>query len=222
VVLSPDGTTDFNELERELGKQDGDQLTLMVFDLLYLDGFDLRPVPLLKRKEALQALVAGLPKDTPIRYSEHVSGNAAKLYQEACRVKLEGLVSKRADARYVSRRSDVWVKDTCRKRDTYAIVGWALKGRKFDGFYLGEEKGDKLVYAGKIEQGWTEEQKQKLLARVKPLKIARQPLAVKIDKPKAQWVEPRVLVDVEYRAKTAKRGLLRHPPFIGVREDLME
>lgn len=198
------------------------RLTFFVFDLLYLDGIDLRRAPILAREEALAALLSDLPRNSPIKLSEHVAGDAAKLMREACEVKLEGLVSKRVDGRYKSGRSTVWFKATCKKRDTFVIVGWALKGKRFDGFYLGEEKNRKLVYAGKIEQGWTEQQKDDLLARVKPLKRRAQPLAVKIDKPKAQWVEPRVLVDVEYRAKTARSGLLRHPSFKGVREDLMQ
>ena len=131
-------------------------------------------------------------------------------------------MSKRADGRYVSGRSDYWVKATCRRRDTFAIIGWALNGRKFDGFYLGEAKGKKLVCAGKIEGGWMEEEKAKLLALVDRHRVRARMAHVPKDKPKAQWVEPRVLVDVEYRARTKKSGLLRHPSFKGVRRDLME
>ncbi len=101
-------------------------------------------------------------------------------------------------------------------------MGWAQKGSKFDGFYLGQARKGKLVYAGKIEGGWTEEQKDELLARLEPLRIRQQPLAQKIDKPKARWVKPEVLVDVEYRSKTKNTGLLRHPTYKGVRDDLRE
>jgi bifunctional non-homologous end joining protein LigD len=101
------------------------------------------------------------------------------------------------------------------------IAGWAQKGTKFDGFYLGESRDGELVYAGKIEGGWTEEQKNALLARVKPQQVSRPPIALPTAKPKARWVRPEVLVDVEYRSKTKASGLLRHPSFKGVREDLM-
>jgi ATP-dependent DNA ligase len=110
---------------------------------------------------------------------------------------------------------DQWVHEI--KFDAYRS-----KGRKFDGFYLGEERDRQLVYAGKIESGWTEGEKGALLARVKPLRIRDAPVPLATPKPKARWVDPRVLVDVEYRARTGKSGLLRHPTFRGVREDLME
>lgn len=80
----------------------------------------------------------------------------------------------------------------------------------------------RLEYAGKIEGGWTEQEKNSLLDEVRHLQTSRSPLANKIDKPKARWVEPRVLVDVEYRAKTKASGLLRHPSFKGIRRDLMD
>jgi bifunctional non-homologous end joining protein LigD len=139
-----------------------------------------------------------------------------------CEIGLEGIVSKRRDGRYQSGRTDNWVKVPCKRRDTFVVIGWAEKGRKFDGFYLGEGSNGKLVYAGKIESGWTEDEKEELLARVKPLETGHPPVDLEDRKPKAQWVEPRLLVDVEYRAKTSKSGLLRHPTYKGVRLDLME
>jgi bifunctional non-homologous end joining protein LigD len=219
--MAEDGTTDFNELERELGKGDSDRITFHAFDLLYLHGHDLKRVPLLDRKRPLQTLLAGLPEDSPIRYSDYLEGDALRMKLQACELGLEGIVSKLKDSRDVGGHSDLWTKTPCRKRETYAIVGYALKGRKFDGFYLGEERKGKLEYAGKIESGWTEKEKIALFTEVKALGSGRPPLSTKIDKPKARWVEPRILVDVEYRAKTKKSGLLRHPSFKGVRRDLM-
>jgi bifunctional non-homologous end joining protein LigD len=221
VVLGADGTTDFNELERELGKGDSERITFYAFDAPFLDGYDLRGETLLNRKRALQLLLDGTDRRF-IQYSEHEEGDAVHMKDQLCGMNLEDLVSKLKDGRYASGRSDVWVKAPCRRRDTFAIVGWALKGRKFDGFYLGEERGRKLVYAGKIESGWTEKEKNALLSEVKPLSTRRCPLAARVEKPKAHWVEPRVLVDVEYRAKTSTSGLLRHPSFKGVRRDLMD
>jgi bifunctional non-homologous end joining protein LigD len=222
VVVGADGTTDFNELERALGKGDSDRLMFYAFDVPYLDGYDLRNETLLNRKRALKLLLERLPPDSPIQYSEHVEGDAIAMKKKLCGLNLEGIVSKLKDGRYISGRSDVWVKTPCRQRDTYAIVGWALKGRKFDGFYLGEERAGRLEYAGKIEGGWTEQEKDSLLDEVRAHKVSKSPLATRIDKPKAQWVEPHVLVDVEYRAKTKASGLLRHPSFKGVRRDLMD
>ena len=222
VVMADDGTTDFNELERELGKGDSTRITFHAFDLLYIHGHDLRRVPLLERKRMLQMLLQALPKGSPIQYSDHLEGNALSMKLQACELGLEGIVSKLKDSRYVAGHSDLWAKTPCRKRETYAIVGYALKGRKFDGFYLGEERKGKLEYAGKIESGWTEKEKIALFDEVKSLRTGRSSLSTRIDKPKAAWVEPRILVDVEYRAKTKKSGLLRHPTFKGVRRDLMD
>jgi bifunctional non-homologous end joining protein LigD len=222
VVMAEDGTTDFNELERELGKGNSNLITFHAFDLLYLHGHDLRRVPLLNRKRLLQTLLADLPNGSLIRYSDHLEGDALRMKLQACELGLEGIVSKLKDSRYVAGHSDFWCKTPCRKRDTYAIVGYALKGKKFDGFYLGEERKRKLRYAGKIEGGWTEQERAALFDEVKAFPTSRSPLSTEIDKPKANWVEPRILVDVEYRAKTKKSGLLRHPSFKGVRRDLME
>jgi ATP dependent DNA ligase-like protein len=97
----------------------------------------------------------------------------------------------------------------CKLRDTFAGAGWALKGTKLDGFYLAEERDGKLVYAGKIEGGRTEEEKNDLLARIKPYQQRNAPIELATAKPKAQRVEPRVLVDVECRARTGKSGLLK-------------
>lgn len=219
VVLAADGTTDFNELERELGRSETNRVVFYAFDLLFFESWDLRKVALLDRKRTLAAVLEMLPKDSAIRYSDHTEGGAS-LLQSFCNAGLEGVVSKRKDGRYESGRSDSWIKATCRRRDTFVIIGWARKGRKFDGFYLGEAAGRELVYAGKIESGWTDDEKEKLLALVKEREITK-PLARVPDKPKAHWVRPEVLVDIEYRARTAKSGLLRHPSFKGLRWDLM-
>jgi bifunctional non-homologous end joining protein LigD len=197
-------------------------LVFYAFDLLYLDTMDLRGAALLGRKQALEELLKQSPPDEQFRYSEHTIGDGSKRLARACKTGFEGIVSKRSDGRYHSGRTDVWMKATCRRRDTFVVAGWAMKGSKFDGFYLGEAKRGHLVYAGKIEQGWTEQEKKRLLAELEPLRRPTPAIDLPLRKPKARWVEPRVLVDVEYRAKTGKSGLLRHPSFKGVRRDLME
>ncbi len=223
VVQGENGHTDFNELEREISRKGGsNKVIFYVFDLLYLDNLDLRPAPLLERKQVLAELLSTLEPGGPIVFSEHVEADGPELWQRACALGLEGIVSKRKDARYQSGRIDTWTKSPCKRRETFVILGWAEKGTRFDGFYLGEEHAGKLVYAGKIEGGWTEEQKADLLARVRPLRTRAPPSALDVTKPKARWVEPRILIDVEYRARTAKSGLLRHPSYKGLRLDLME
>jgi bifunctional non-homologous end joining protein LigD len=210
VVEGADGKADFNELERELGKSGGSSaLVLYLFDLIYLDGLDLRRVTLIERKQVLAELLAPLDPDGAVRLSEHLEVDGAELRQHACAMGLEGIISKRKDGRYESGRTNLWTKSPCKVRETFAVAGWALKGAKLDGFYLAEERDGKLVYAGKIEGGRTEEEKNDLLARIKPYQQRHAPIELATAKPKAQWVEPRVLVDVEYRARTGKSGLLK-------------
>jgi bifunctional non-homologous end joining protein LigD len=125
------------------------------------------------------------------------------------------------DGKYESGRTPQWMKTTCRHRETFVVAGWAEKKGKFDGIYLGREQIRKLVYAGKLERGFTEDDKARILKLLAKLETKRQPIAAPRKFPKARWVKPKVLVDAEFRGKTGE-GLLRHPAFKGVRRDLME
>jgi bifunctional non-homologous end joining protein LigD len=123
---------------------------------------------------------------------------------------------------YRSGRNDNWVKRTCRERDTFVLVGVAYKQRnKFDGIYLGRREGKQVLYAGKVENGFDDDDEKKLAALTEQLKTRTQPLTKKIKKPKAVWLKPEVLVDVEYRALTGEKKV-RHPSFVGFREDLSD
>jgi bifunctional non-homologous end joining protein LigD len=218
-VETPDGRSDFHALEKELKATGGSRrLVFYVFDILYFGGYDLREVPLLDRKRVLREV---MPKTGPIKFSEHIEGDGPTIWHQACELGLEGIVSKRADARYVSDRSANWIKVPCRQRDTFYVVGWAEReGKRFDGLYLGRKEGDELVYAGKLERGFSEEDKRNIVKRLAPLRVRKQPMtAARKTFPKARWVTPTVTVDAEFRGKTGE-GLLRHPSFKGIREDL--
>jgi bifunctional non-homologous end joining protein LigD len=115
----------------------------------------------------------------------------------------EGIVSKRADARYVSDSNPYWIKVPCHHRDTFLVVGWAEKDKKYDGIYLGRSEGAELVYAGKLERGSRNRTRGATLQRLAPLKIRREPQTL----PKARWVKPVVMIDAEFRGKTGD-GLL--------------
>ena len=107
------------------------------FDLLYLNGYDLRKLPLLERKALLQKIIA----KTDIQFGESFEIDGREMYKHACKTGLEGVVSKIRDSRYVSGRVNDWVKKTCAQRETLAIAGFALDGKKWDGIYLGRRKG---------------------------------------------------------------------------------
>jgi bifunctional non-homologous end joining protein LigD len=140
------------------------------------------------------------------------------MFKHACGVGLEGVVSKVRDSRYRSGRSNDWVKKTCAQRETLPIAGFALKQNKFDGLYVGRRKGKDLIYAGKVDHGFDTASAKALQARLKPLIRKTQPYAKKIAH-KGVWVEPSLLAEIEYRAKSAE-GKVRHPFFKGLREDM--
>jgi bifunctional non-homologous end joining protein LigD len=213
IAPSADGVSDFSVLQNELrGKST--KLVLYAFDLLYLNGYDMRKAPLFERKAALRGAIA----KSDILLSESFETDGAAILKYACKMGLEGVVSKVRDSRYNSGRINDWVKVTCRQRETLPIAGFALKANQFDGLYVGRLKGRELIYAGKIDHGFDKLSTKDLQARLKPLIRKSQPYAKKIAH-RGIWVEPSLLAEVEYRAKSAD-GKLRHPFFKGIREDL--
>jgi len=178
-------------------------------------------VPLVERKEVLRLLLGDGPKKSPLKYSEHLEAVGKTVFKNACSLELEGVVSKLKNGKYRSGRNTNWVKVTCRHRDTFQVAGLAYNKGRFDGIYLGQKAGRKLVFAGKVEHGFSQAQVKDLERRAE--KLARKSAPFEIEKrPKAHWVEPKLLADVEYRRMTKKRKLLRHPSFKGLREDLMD
>jgi bifunctional non-homologous end joining protein LigD len=213
VVPAADGTTDFSVLQNEL-KGGSTSIVLVAFDLLYLNGRDLRKLPLFQRKTELKKIIDG----TEIQFSESFEMEGREIFAHACKIGLEGVVSKVRDSVYASGRGNNWVKKTCAQRETLTIAGFALDEGKWDGIYLGRRKGDDLVYAGKVDHGFDKASAADLQKRLTPLIRKTQPYAKRIAH-KGIWVEPKLLAEVEYRAKSAE-GKVRHPFFKGLREDL--
>jgi bifunctional non-homologous end joining protein LigD len=213
VVPAANGTTDFSVLQNEL-KGRSTKIVLVAFDLLYLNGYDLRKLPLFERKVMLKKIIA----DTDVQFSESFEVDGREMYKHACEVGLEGVVSKVRDSRYQSGRGNDWVKKACAQRETLPIAGFALKANKFDGIYVGRHNGKDLVYAGKVDHGFDSASAKDLQARLKPLIRKTQPYTKKIAH-RGVWVEPSLLAEIEYRAKSAE-GKVRHPFFKGIREDL--
>jgi bifunctional non-homologous end joining protein LigD len=213
VVPAADGTTDFSVLQNQL-KGESDKIVMVAFDLLYLNGYDLRKMPLVERKALLKKLIA----KTAIQYSESFEADGPELFKHACSIGLEGVVSKVRDSKYASGRGNDWVKKTCAQRETLSIAGFAMKGSKFDGLYVGRRKGGDLIYAGKIDHGFDNDIAKDLQARLKPLIRNTQPYSKRIAH-RGIWVEPELLAEIEYRANSAE-GKVRHPFFKGLREDL--
>lgn len=128
---SADGTTDFSVLQNEL-KGTSEKIVLVAFDLLYFNGEDLRKLPLLERKAQLEKLVA----KSSLQFSETFEIDGTDMLAHACKIGLEGVVSKVRDSRYISGRGNDWVKKTCVQLETLSIAGFALDGNDWDGIYL--------------------------------------------------------------------------------------
>ncbi|MCK1513098.1 non-homologous end-joining DNA ligase [Bradyrhizobium sp. 190] len=213
VVPATNGATDFSVLQKEL-KGTSTKIVLIAFDLLYLNGRDIRKLPLFERKAELTKIIAG----TDVQFSESFEIEGREMFAHACELGLEGVVSKVRDSVYASGRGHNWVKTTCAQRETLTIAGYALDKGKWDGIYVGRQKGDDLMYAGKVDHGFDKASVADLLKRLRPLVRKTQPYAKRIAH-KGIWVEPKLLAEIEYRAKSAE-GKVRHPFFRGLREDL--
>jgi bifunctional non-homologous end joining protein LigD len=213
VAPAADGTTDFSVLQNEL-KGKSTKIILVAFDLLYLNGCGLRKLPLHDRKAQLKKLVAG----ADIQFSESFEVDGGEMFAHACKVGLEGVVSKVRDSRYPTGRSNDWVKKTCVQRETLTIAGYALDGNDWDGIYVGRRKGKDFIYAGKVDHGFDKATASDLRKRLTPLIRKTQPYTKRIAH-KGIWVEPELLAEIEYRAKSAE-GKVRHPFLKGLREDL--
>ncbi|MBZ9856535.1 DNA ligase D [Mesorhizobium sp. CA13] len=222
VVLGDTGLPDYQALERELGNPNSAKLIFYAFDLLHLNGRDLRQQPLVKRKAALEKLL----KDTAptLTYVEHLEVSGTDVFEHACRMGLEGIVSKRTDATYRSGVQTSWLKVKCVKSDTFPIVAFVEKlgahPRRIASLYIGRREGDRLLYAGKARSGYTLSAAQLVRERLDPLITSKSPLSEPIVKPKATWVRPEVLAEVQFSGVT-DRGVLREAVFKGLREDLV-
>ncbi|MDG4876268.1 DNA ligase D [Mesorhizobium sp. WSM4935] len=221
VVLGATGLPDFQALERELGNPNSSKLMFFGFDLLHLNGKDLRQQPLIDRKGALQHLL----RDTApiLTYAEHLEMSGKNVFEHACRMGLEGIVSKRVDAVYRSGVQTSWLKVKCIKSDTFPIVAFVEKlgaqPRRIASLYIGKQDGDRLLYAGKAQSGYTLEAARRIRERLDPLIVSKSPLSEPIQKPKATWVKPVVLAEIQFSGVT-DRGILREAVFNGLREDL--
>jgi bifunctional non-homologous end joining protein LigD len=230
VILNQEGKSSFQALQAALG--DGgepDEIVAYVFDLLYLDGEDLSKLALTERKEKLRTLLKqAKQKNTSLRYSDHVIGRGAEMFQKACRAGLEGIVSKRADAPYLGGRQNTWLKVKCAQRQEFIILGFsdARKGsRALGALYLGYRKNDVLKYAGKVGTGFSMKSARQLVDRFAGIAV-KEPLLTRAETKglgagewnSVHWVKPKLLCEVNFTEWT-EDGHIRHPSFQGLRED---
>jgi len=231
VVTNDSGHPNFNMLQAraKLGAREAKRAaieapaTLYVFDLLAFGGYDLRKLPLIKRKEILRKV---LPETGPLRYSEHFERNGEALYEQVERLGLEGIMAKKADSPYRSGRSADWLKIRADRIDDFVVVGFTKgKGTRsgFGSLHVGAYNGGKLVYCGRAGSGFTGAQLDEVSAQLQAL-VRKTPPCVPpsgSQLPKGSdhtWVEPQLVCDVRYKELT-RDGLLRQSVFLRFRDD---
>jgi bifunctional non-homologous end joining protein LigD len=225
VALDQAGASSFPALQAALSAGQDERLSLYLFDLLHLDGWDLRACRLIERKRALSGLAdwRGM-----VRYSDHQVGDAAGMRREACRMGLEGIVCKQADAPYRGGRGHGWVKVKCLGREEFIVLGWTPPGGSRTGLgslHLGyHDPQGGLHYAGGVGSGFSEHELARLSERLaglasdtpEPLLVAGDPLPSGI-----HWVRPELVAEVQFSSWSGS-GRVRHAVYLGQREDRSE
>lgn len=224
VVEREDGTTSFSELVADLKSGNGTRMAYYAFDLLHLDGLDLRGASLIDRKRALAGLLKGRKASSTLRYSEHFAADGQEMLARACELGLEGIISKRADKPYRSGRTGDWLKITCHLIDEFVIGGYVdstAQKEAVGALVLGRFEKDRLRYMGRVGTGFTRATASELWRTAQSRRRATSPFADKLDplqRRGVSWLRPDLVAQIEYRALTGD-GLLRHAAFKGLRED---
>lgn len=222
VVESGAGASDFSALQADLSEGRNDRFVFYVFDLMYLNGQDLRQMPLIERKGMLEDLVGVEPGR--VRFSSHFGETGAMVLRHACRLSLEGIISKEADAPYRSGRGKTWIKSKCSARQEFVVAGYVpstTSDKLVGSLALGVFDSGKLDYVGRVGTGFSATVAADLLKRLEAMRIDKSPFAGKLTADEARgvrFVRPDLVAEVEFRAWTAD-GLLRHASFRGLRED---
>jgi len=191
---------------------------LYLFDIVYLDGFDLTALALRDRKRLLRASVAF---GGPLRHTPHRNATGEAHYRHACRSGWEGVIAKFADGPYLHRRSRDWLKFKCQQGQEFVVGGFTDPMRSRQGFgalLIGYYRGDQLVYAGKVGSGFDTPSLERLRRRLDALRVDRPPFAAGRPPDRAHWLRPELVAEVRFSEWTAD-GRLRHPVFLGLRDD---
>ncbi|MXP42012.1 DNA ligase D [Altererythrobacter soli] len=225
VAYDDKGNPDFSSLQNVLkrghgSEKESDKLSFHAFDLLELNGEDLAQQTNIERKERLEALLA--EAKPPIHFADHVIGAGEKLYRAMCKAEQEGIISKRIDGKYASKRTKNWVKVKCTLRQEFVVIGWkksTAKGRPFSSLLLAQNEKGKLVYKGNVGTGFNTETLRELAAEFAKIESKTPPAEVdRVSSRGVTWLEPKLVAEVAFAEFTAD-GSVRHGSFIGLRGD---
>jgi len=222
VVLAPNGTTSFADLQAWFQNSDPATLTYFAFDLLHLDGHNTRNLPLLERKAILADIITPIESEN-LKLSEHLDTDGEAMFHKACELHAEGILSKRADAPYTAGRTSSWLKSKCLREQEFIIAGFTDSTEGTDrigSLLLAYYEGKNLIYAGRTGTGFTQKLKRELRTTLnkletKTLPFAKKPADVRSD---VHWVKPKLVAQVRFATWTAD-NLVRQAAFLGLRED---
>ncbi len=225
IAADDEGVPSFQILQNAFESGKSQAIVFYLFDMPYLNGVDLREVPVEERRAAL-AQVVERSEDDIIRFSEDFGEEASDLLTSVCQMHMEGLIGKRAGSTYVSRRSDNWIKLKCKHRQEFVVVGYSEpKGARtsFGALLLGlhDKDSGELRYSGKVGTGFNERTLRTILEQLKPLEISKPAVVnppTEADARGVHWLKPELLAEVAY-AEITKDGSVRHSVFHGLRND---
>ena len=224
VVYDDEGKTSFADLQAAFQEGKKKPLTFVIFDLLHLNGHNLRSFPLEQRKNILEKILASDGEHEGIlRYSEHLGTRGGEVFEKACHLGAEGIVSKKASAPYTSGRSGSWLKIKCVRQQEFVIGGFtppSKSGVGIGALLLGYYRDGELVYAGRTGTGFTQKARQQMRKRLEEIRQPRPAFSsVPPDGARdARWVQPKYVCEVRFATWTAD-NLVRQASFQGLRED---